>query len=139
MEVPNASSTTDSMETFEAGTTPLESLIAYRKESYTFLSQIVLRGAFFKHNHKEILESLEVVETSEYTDEDGVKRYVCFYKFYVGSTTFRDTEKFVLRNGKYYVSYAFLSDYKTSDEEKKLAEKEKDWKNIDEMILQFNQ
>ena len=125
-------STSNENKVYEAGISPLETLKTIYSTYGDIKNTCDLSSWFFKANYKEILNSLEIVETVEFVDEDDFTNYISFYKYYIGTRLIRDVEFFMLENGKYYRVYTYLSTYKVSREEKELAERIEDWetKNI---------
>ena len=123
--------------TYEAGKSPLETLKSKVKAYGNYNHSYQLPTYFMNENYEEILNTIEVVETVKYLDEDGLERYISFYKYFVGTDVYRNSELFVLRDGKYYESYAYLSTYSKDDDVKKLGKKREGWDNETEMILNW--
>lgn len=116
---------------YEAGNTPLETIKSMYKSYDEAHALFNLQDYYMNKNLDDVLESLEVVETVDHTLEHGETLNLVFYKFYVGTTMFRDVEHLIERDGKYYRSYHYIGGYDSEQSEKDLAEKIKEWKTDD--------
>lgn len=113
---------------FEVGSTPLETLkrhyITYGGNQPDFYLDV----AYMRKYKDEILNSLKVVDTISYTNEDNEKITATFVSYFIKTEVNRDVFYFKEYDGKFYMTFQYPSTYSDSGEEKKIAQKVDDWK-----------
>jgi len=62
-------------------------------------------------------------------EKDDIETHIVFYSYFVGTNIFREVEKFVLYENKYYVASVYISRYDVSKEEKNLSKKIENWED----------